>query len=112
MWYKYDQNNSGGDFVISPNLGIGPKVWIEADTAAEADERAEKIGIYFDGCQNGVDCDCCGDRWDRAYENQAKEQPNFTHWDFHWHGTVYLHNKNRTITCVTDGEERKATGGE
>ena len=37
--------------------------------AQEADTRAEKFGIYFDGVKNGQDCDCCGDRWRRTFES-------------------------------------------
>ena len=60
--YEYDQNNSGGSFE-SPAL----KVFIEANSASEADERAQDIyGIYFDGVARGICCDCCGDRWDKA----------------------------------------------
>ncbi len=62
-FYEYDQNNSGGNF--------GPpaiKVFIEANSVVEAYEIAQdKYGIYFDGVDNGMDCDCCGDRWRIAY---------------------------------------------
>lgn len=40
---------------------------VEADSATEADERAERAGAYFNGCESGMDCECCGDRWSRAY---------------------------------------------
>lgn len=42
MFYTFAQNNSGGSFVI-----------------------AESIGIYFDGVECDLDCECCGDRWSR-----------------------------------------------
>ncbi len=52
-FYKYRQNNTGGYFKFSDNLGV--IVYIEAKNARHADLDAEDIGIYFDG-----------DRWDRA----------------------------------------------
>lgn len=63
MWYEYSQNNSGGSHVYDDNRGLSERVFIEADSAKEADEYAESIGIYFDGVDNDIDCDCCGDRW-------------------------------------------------
>lgn len=63
MFYHYTQNNSGGSFVIDQDLAH--HVIIEAHSVEDANERAESIGLYFDGCETGVDCDCCGDRWYR-----------------------------------------------
>lgn len=64
MFYAYTQNNSGGEFVVDDN--VKHYVIIEANSAKEADEKAESIGLYFDGVKNGKDCPCCGDRWDKA----------------------------------------------
>ena len=64
MFYTYDQNNSGGVFKVNDN--VKHYVIIEADSAKEADEKAESIGLYFDGVKNGRDCPCCGDRWCKA----------------------------------------------
>jgi hypothetical protein len=61
MYYEFRQNNSGGHFEESEDVGI--TVIIEACCFAEAKEKAEEIGIYFDGVQKGMDCPCCGDRW-------------------------------------------------
>lgn len=72
-FYQYRQNNSGGDFYTDENLGI--EVLIAAKNADEADERATELGIYFDGCYNGYDCSCCGDRWSTASDWNAVE-PN------------------------------------
>ena len=65
MFYEYNQNNSGGSFDTNDDLDV--ITIIEAENAEQADERAEGVGIYFDGCEAGMDCDCCGDRWCRAY---------------------------------------------
>lgn len=63
LWYEFRQNNSGGSFVFDETSGISVHVIVEADSAADANERARRIGLYFDGCESGADCDCCGDRW-------------------------------------------------
>lgn len=59
-FFEYSQNNSGGNFDYDEERGISHGVIVEADDAKEADFRAERIGLYFDG---EGDCPCCGDRW-------------------------------------------------
>ncbi len=66
MFYHFSQNNSGGSFTFDAKRGITHHVIIEAKDDAHANERAESIGLYFDGCDDGPDCPCCGDRWYRA----------------------------------------------
>lgn len=61
MYYTYHQNNSGGAFILNDQVTY--IVIIEAKSAFEADRKAEDIGIYFNGCEDGQDCSCCGDRW-------------------------------------------------
>ena len=68
MFYSFRQNNSGGRFVFDEKDGISVLVVVEADDYEDACRRAENIGIYFDGCQAGIDCPCCGDRWYRPYD--------------------------------------------
>lgn len=75
MFYTFNQNNSGGVFRHDPIKGVGYAVSIEAVNAQQANAKAEEIGIYFNGCGNGIDCDCCGDRWYRADELDAEETP-------------------------------------
>lgn len=65
MFYCYSQNNSGGSFMVDDR--VCHHVIVEAGNSAQADEIAEAVGIYFNGCDDGVDCDCCGDRWYSAY---------------------------------------------
>jgi len=62
-YFHYSQNNSGGSFHIDES--VAHHVIIEAYTPEEANERAQDIGIYFNGCDDGRDCSCCGDRWYR-----------------------------------------------
>jgi hypothetical protein len=73
MFYCYNQNNSGGTF--DDGLLIKPYVLIEANSSEQADDIAESIGIYFHGVEEGRDCDCCGDRWFPAWENDGTEEP-------------------------------------
>jgi hypothetical protein len=66
-WYEYRQNNSGGSFDYSDE--VSNFVLIEASSVAEANYKAESIGVYFNGVgDRGVDCICCGDRWSEQYE--------------------------------------------
>ncbi len=66
MFYTFHQNNSGGSFVHDNTRGIAHYVIIEASNDDEANARAEEIGLYFEGVEDGIDCECCGDRWNRA----------------------------------------------
>lgn len=68
-FFTYVQNNSGGDFVT--NDSVAHYVIIEAVNAAQANEIAETIGIYFNGCDAGIDCYCCGDRWYPVRDNKG-----------------------------------------
>jgi hypothetical protein len=63
MIYHYSQNNPGGFF----NERMPLHLFVEADDHHEANDRAVDYGVYFDGVQAEIDCDCCGDRWHRAY---------------------------------------------
>jgi hypothetical protein len=91
-WYDYHQNNSGGSFVR--NDSVGPYVWIEADSAEKANSRAQSVGIYFDGCDEGMDCPCCGDRWYEQYRNDGTDKPEL-------YGQVLSRRKGARI--VKDG---------
>ncbi len=61
-FFTYGQNNSGGWFA-----GPAQYVIIQADDADDADSLAHDAGLYFNGVANGMDCDCCGDRWHSQY---------------------------------------------
>lgn len=62
-FYTFRQNNSGGRFHLDALRGQGVMTFVEAPDAKTANEIALDHGIYFDGCQVGWDCPCCGDRW-------------------------------------------------
>lgn len=66
-FFEFKQNNSGGSFDYDAETGISRFVIIEADSPREAVDKAENIGLYFDGVYSGMDCECCGDRWFNIY---------------------------------------------
>ncbi len=74
MFYHYSQNNSGGSFEFDKKRGITHHVVIEADSPSHANERAESIGLYFNGCENDRDCPCCGDRWYPVHVGDGTEK--------------------------------------
>lgn len=77
MWYYWSQNNSGGSFFVDDKLTH--RVFIEADTYREAESKALYMGVYYNGCDEGLDCECCGDRW---YEGDEVPVPNkIRRWD-------------------------------
>ena len=69
--YNFLQNNSGGhhhDIEWSgpdDRGGVeGYSVFVMAESASEANALAQEYsGVYFNGVQQGLDCECCGDRW-------------------------------------------------
>lgn len=63
-FFEFTQNNSGGSFTVNEKLCH--RLFIEAPTPNVANGIAEDLGIYFDGCDEGSDCPCCGDRWYKA----------------------------------------------
>ena len=72
MFYHFNQNNSGGWY--HNNEDLCHHVIIEAENAAEANELAESIGIYFNGVEDDLDCSCCGDRWCPVW-GQGDDEP-------------------------------------
>jgi hypothetical protein len=71
-FFMWSQNNSGGHFVVNENLTW--RVVIEADTYEQAEQKAFDLGVYYNGCDDDRDCSCCGDRWYRGKEWDAKDQ--------------------------------------
>ena len=64
-FYEYSQNNTGGSFVTDDKLCH--VLFIEANSSTEADSIAEDLGCYWNGVEEGSDCECCGDRWYSGY---------------------------------------------
>lgn len=65
-FFEYRQNNSGGRFDIDDTLTV--RVIVEAKDQEQAIRIGENLGIYFNGCDEGLDCSCCGDRWYEPHE--------------------------------------------
>lgn len=85
-FYRFYQNNSGGHL----DKQLPHTLCVEAESAEAANVRAESIGVYFDGCESELDCDCCGDRWYRTDESSGKEYPDFE--GYEWakpHGVLF-----------------------
>ena len=73
-WFTFHQNNSGGLFTIDDTVDVS--VIIQANCADEANELAQRVGIYFDGVADGCDCECCGDRWYKVFDDdQGTDEP-------------------------------------
>ena len=72
-FYTFHQNDSYG--VYHSNESATYYVIIEAISAADANERAEGVGVYFKGCAKGIDCPCCGDRWWPWWGTSGTDQP-------------------------------------
>lgn len=79
-WYMFSQNNSYGRYDI--NDKVCEELYIEAESFDEAVQKAEELGCYWDGVKKGIDCSCCGDRWDKrnddpidieSFKNQGME---------------------------------------
>jgi len=60
-FFEFSQNNSGGSFVVDDK--VCHRLFIEAEDESKATRIAEDLGCYWNGVSNGMDCDCCGDRW-------------------------------------------------
>lgn len=73
-FYEYSQNNSGGTFMVDDS--VCHRMFIEADSIKEANSVAEDLGVYFNGCDEGMDCSCCGDRWYEPYDTVKLEEIN------------------------------------
>lgn len=65
QFYEFNQNNSGGVFEVDDK--VCHRLFIEANNVYEAINKAEELGVYFNGVSKGLDCSCCGDRWDEPW---------------------------------------------
>lgn len=68
-FFMWNQNNSGGHFAVNDDLTW--RVVIEADTYQQAEQKAFEFGVYYNGCDDDIDCSCCGDRW---YEGEELDE--------------------------------------
>lgn len=98
--YHFRQNNSGGHFVSTPDLDVN--VFVEAHTYREANDLAEAVGVYFNGCSSGRDCSCCGDRWSPQWdESDAVTEAEMATYD----------DANKRVHRYADLMKRRYGGG-
>jgi hypothetical protein len=120
MFFHFNQNNSGGNFVFDEQRGIGHHVIVEADNYKQANRIAEDIGLYFDGCADDIDCPCCGDRWYEQYKENGDEVPSIYGTPVHeadqwidWNPgkpTAFVHYSNGLIESVVLPKKEDTNG--
>lgn len=118
-FYQFNQNNSGGSFVV--NNELCHRLFIEASIYKEALDKALELGVYFDGCSTGEDCSCCGDRWYHADEvnlsyYKDKGYTVSTYLSYHEDPNTAignLNNKYKDATWITapNFKDSKVSGG-
>ena len=52
----------------------GSDDYIYALSKEAANRTAQDKGLYFDGVEKGIDCECCGDRWHMAWYPELPEE--------------------------------------
>ena len=96
-WYHFNQNNSGGYFYFSED--VGEHVFIQAINEDVAENMFSEMDT---GSENW--CDCCGQRWYGCEEQEAPEvwgQLITSGVKLHSKdGYVVLHHANGTIQRV------------
>ena len=73
-FYEFIQNNTGGSFNTDSKLCH--RLFIEADSVRDANDKAENLGCYWNGVKAGYDCKCCGDRWSQETDSLDMEGMN------------------------------------
>lgn len=71
-FFCFTQNNSGGVFISDGD--VAEFVVVEAADAADANRRAQAVGVYFDGVRDGRDCECCGDRFFPVFDGSRGDE--------------------------------------
>jgi hypothetical protein len=62
-FYSFQQNNSGGYYAVDDT--VAEVVIFEADSAEDANNRAEEKGVFDYGF-----CECCGERFGRQWSDE------------------------------------------
>ena len=102
-FFLYRQNNSSGCFDQDENVDVN--VIIEAKSKYESNRIAEDIGIYFDGVYKGMDCSCCGDRWNEFpdYYDTIEEALEYTYTK--WGGTIAYLSDGKTYRIEVEDDK-------
>lgn len=114
-FFNFNQNNSGGHF--EDDKDVCEDVIIEAYSPEDANLRADNFGIYFNGCNQGLDCSCCGDRWSEVWDdNKGTNKPEIYGKDvfkiygesFRWKCIIhYLNGKRKKVIFKTSKDCKK-----
>lgn len=95
--FMFRQNNSGGSYIDDVENGIGEYVIVEREDESDAIQYAKELGVYFNGVQKGIDCECCGDRWELPDEYvtvlDALEDTNVLEKD----SSIFIHYQDGSI---------------
>jgi hypothetical protein len=94
-WFRFHQNNSGGEYVIDEQIGIGHEVWVEATDHEEANEKGSSLGLF------GLPyCGCCGERFYSALKWDGEDAPKIAE-SSDWHRSRY--GEDITFLHYADG---------
>ena len=99
-WFKFNQNNSGGSFDVDDK--VCHRLFIEAELFSDAVEKAEELGCYWDGVDKGVDCPCCGDRWDKWNDDPIDIEQYKTEGYESVNGKIYFDNIEEYAQYLAD----------
>lgn len=104
-FYHFNQNNSGGYYVMDVDLGIGPDIIVEAHDADHAISRLEQIGEAYPGDFHQY-CSCCGIRWstymedDDGYKSPSKYGTPLTEYEAPYSDErIFVHYLNGMVEC-------------
>lgn len=76
MFFRYSQNNSGGYYIAEDSVaGVGRVIVVEAENAAQSNERFESIRQAYGEDSFDAYCECCGYRWYNQYDGNGTEHP-------------------------------------
>ena len=81
-------------------------VIVEANSKEEADNKAESIGLYWNGVDEGHDCKCCGNRWPNCYID-VNDTPHVWDQDVSTSYTtnyIWMKNKEEVFIHYLDGK--------
>lgn len=110
-FYTFQQNNSGGDYNRDRN--VDKFVVVEGNDIADIVDKADAIGIYFDGVDLGRDCECCGDRWSAPYDSdQLTATPKIYGSVLDADGSAFISQSTKdsnTVIHYADGSVKLAT---
>lgn len=105
-FYQFDQNNSGGSHIVDDK--VCHRLFIEAESIDEAISKAEDLGCYWNGCETGDDCPCCGDRWYHPWNHVDLDEMN-TKWNGYEISQWLTEKKKGTVMSSVAIENLKST---